>query len=261
MALKHSQAVVLRVADHGESDKLVTFLSPSAGRLVAIAKGAKRSRRRFVNKLEPFSWLEITYDQKPHAGLARVDEAELLASFPSLRERYERYVTASLLCELVLLWTRENLVDDELFPLLLWGLQRLEAGLAPPLVAVLFQIRFFAVMGYRPRFDGCLECGAAPGDGFCFQIRHSALCCSRCQPAAAAGAGNHRLPLAAPTLKLLAYSLELPLDRLDRLRFSRASLREGLQLCRLYGQQLLGREVHSWRSFEDFLRRDGGQSR
>ena len=40
-------AIVLRTRDYSESDRIVTLLTATAGKLGGIAKGAKASRRRF----------------------------------------------------------------------------------------------------------------------------------------------------------------------------------------------------------------------
>ena len=54
MTSKDMTAIVLRVNDLGESDKIVTFYSKQEGKLAGIAKGAKKSKKRFSNKLEIF---------------------------------------------------------------------------------------------------------------------------------------------------------------------------------------------------------------
>ncbi len=61
MTLQSTCAIVLKVAEHGEADKLVTCYSRELGRMTGLAKGAKRSSRRFVNKLEEFSLLQLFY--------------------------------------------------------------------------------------------------------------------------------------------------------------------------------------------------------
>ena len=53
MVEERTPALVLRGRTHGESDKIVTFLTRDWGKVTGIAKGAKRSQRRFVNVLEP----------------------------------------------------------------------------------------------------------------------------------------------------------------------------------------------------------------
>ena len=64
MTVKNMTAIVLKVNDLGESDKIVTFYSKQAGKIAGIAKGAKRSKKRFSNKLEMFSLLEVQYDDR-----------------------------------------------------------------------------------------------------------------------------------------------------------------------------------------------------
>ena len=44
-------AIVVRARVFGESDKIVTFLTRDLGKVAGIAKGAKNSKRRFVNVL------------------------------------------------------------------------------------------------------------------------------------------------------------------------------------------------------------------
>src|SRR3989338_948726 len=125
MSLQQGLAIVLQVKDHGDSDKIITGYTLEHGKIVLIAKGAKRSKKRFVNKLELFSLLAIHFAPSRHSSLMRLDQADLLNPFPRLRENYELYIAASLLCELVLHWTREQDSDEELFGLLVWALEGL----------------------------------------------------------------------------------------------------------------------------------------
>jgi hypothetical protein len=55
------------------------------------------------------------------------------------------------------------------------------------------------------------------------------------------------IPLAINTIKLLQHAQELPLEKLERLRFSDASIREALQLFKIYGHYLLQREIAAWK--------------
>lgn len=48
-----TEAIVLRLLDYGESDRIVTFYTAGFGKLRGIARGARRSRKRFANALEP----------------------------------------------------------------------------------------------------------------------------------------------------------------------------------------------------------------
>lgn len=248
MALQQTPAVVLNIMDHGESDKIVTFYCPVIGKLTGIAKGAKRSKKRFVNKLEIFSWLEIIYDDGGRGSLVRIAEAELIDPFISLREGYEPYVAANLIIELMICWTRENDADEELFPLLIWALNSLNEGLGPLLTVVLFQVRLFSIMGYQPHLSGCLKCGCFDfkSGPYGFSPGRSGLVCAGCRSGSSVG----YLPVSLSTAKLLKNAQELPREKISRLRFSVASGREAVNILKHYGQHILQREIHSWAFLE-----------
>ena len=85
MTQKKSLAIILATKDFGEADRLVVFLTPGEGRTTALAKHARKSKRRFMNCLEPFSLVQLVYVDKPHQDLARLDSGELVEAFPELR--------------------------------------------------------------------------------------------------------------------------------------------------------------------------------
>jgi len=67
MRLSHvTPAIVLRTRPFGESDKIVSLLTENFGKMTGIAKGALRSRRRFVNSLEPFSLVNLRFQERVH---------------------------------------------------------------------------------------------------------------------------------------------------------------------------------------------------
>ncbi|HXY04320.1 MAG TPA: recombination protein O N-terminal domain-containing protein, partial [Terriglobales bacterium] len=53
MALKESEAIILRTYPLREADLLVTFLTRAEGKLRGVARSAKKSKRRFGGALEP----------------------------------------------------------------------------------------------------------------------------------------------------------------------------------------------------------------
>src|SRR5439155_23763630 len=59
MREERTSAIVLRSRAHGESDKIVTFLTRDWGKVTGIAKGAKRARHRFVNGLEALTQVPL----------------------------------------------------------------------------------------------------------------------------------------------------------------------------------------------------------
>jgi DNA repair protein RecO (recombination protein O) len=125
-ASKETAAIVLDCQDHGESDQIVTFFCKDIGRMTGIAKGAKRSQKRFVNKLELFSSLRLRYTESRTSNLVFIAEAELVDSFLRLRQNMPLYMAATVIRELTLSATRDLEGDDGFFALLQWGLRTVD---------------------------------------------------------------------------------------------------------------------------------------
>lgn len=249
MTTKKIKAVVLKVNDLGESDKIVTLYSKQSGKMAGVAKGAKKSKKRFGNKLETFSLLDIICDDRNRSGLARIAEAELLDSFASLRENYDRYVNASLVCELIYNWSKEHDPDLNIFNLLLWTLGSIDSGKDAQVIQVFFQIKLYTLLGYRLHLSGCIKCGISEQQGkpYVFHSGRHGLLCSNCSPSLIS---HEAVSLSLGTIKLLQHAQELNMDKIERLRFSEASMREALLLFKSYGQYLLHREIKAWEFLE-----------
>src|SRR3989304_581303 len=86
MPLYLTEAVVLSSMDFGESDKIVTFYTISFGKLKGIAKGAKRSKKRFGINLEPFSLVTLHFFEKKEDSLVRVSACDLINPFQAIRD-------------------------------------------------------------------------------------------------------------------------------------------------------------------------------
>jgi DNA repair protein RecO (recombination protein O) len=71
-----SDALLLKRADYGDSDLVVQLFTFETGALSAIARGARRSKKRFA-VLEPMHVLRVACDLTPSRELATLTEAAL----------------------------------------------------------------------------------------------------------------------------------------------------------------------------------------
>jgi DNA repair protein RecO (recombination protein O) len=246
-----TRGLVLSVSDHGEADKIVTFFSPDIGRATGIAKGAKRSKKRFVNKLEEFSLLEIMYRPPRRDSLLFLVEAELEKTFLSLRQDFERYLVAMLAAELVLRFTREHDPDPEIFSLLVWALSSLEEGKAPLQTGALFHLRLLGAAGYRPELDRCGFCEKTVTAGITYTLHPGSglLVCSNCRSAAS----GSLISLSVQTLKFLDYAQRLDLKNIGRLRLPAKNAEETLTFLNHYTRHLLQHDIISWRQIRNLF--------
>jgi DNA repair protein RecO (recombination protein O) len=64
MALKESEAVVLRTYPLREADLLVTLFTRAEGKVRGVARAAKKSQRRFGGALEPLTYVRAFYEDR-----------------------------------------------------------------------------------------------------------------------------------------------------------------------------------------------------
>jgi DNA repair protein RecO (recombination protein O) len=154
-----SPAIVLFTRTYGESDKIVTFMSRDWGKMQGIAKGAKRSTRRFVNVLEPFTHVRLRFRPGKSSDLVFVVACELLDAPRSLAQDLDKFAAANYLIELAdkLVVGRE--AGEEVYMLLRDGLFNLD--LAPSLPSLLltgYELHLLIRVGYAPHLSCCQGC-------------------------------------------------------------------------------------------------------
>ncbi len=205
MQEERSPAIVLRTRVHGESDKIVTFLTQDWGKITGIAKGAKRSRRRFVNVLEPFTHIRLRFRPSRSDDLAFILGCELVQTFRRPSQDLQRFALASYMVELTDVMVAGREAGQEIYALLLQALVSLEE--LSPLSALFlpaFELRLLVEVGYAPNLYTCHVCGTSilprPTDGpaLLFSPSLSGLLCPRC-----ATQGGATFRLAPATLRLL----------------------------------------------------------
>ncbi|MGE0823156.1 MAG: DNA repair protein RecO [Candidatus Binatia bacterium] len=160
MIEERTPAIVLRTRVYGDSDKIVTFLTPDWGKITGIAKGAKRSQRRFVNVLEPFTHTQLRFRPSRQDELAFILGCDLIRTFRAPSRDLQRYGFASYLVELIDVMISGQEAGTETFQLLLHGLMVLENVVELPLFFLsAYEILLLAHTGYAPNVEDCQQCG------------------------------------------------------------------------------------------------------
>jgi len=173
------RALILRTRAYGESDRIVTFLTQERGKLTGIAKGARNSRRRFANCLDPFTLVNVHYRSRASAGLVFMDSCDLL-TVPGVLADPVKFAYGSYLIEVVDLLTVEAQPVDEIFNLLEDALAAMRTGPATPSLLRSFELRLLAAAGFAPQFHECSECRAPLVADAWFDRASGSLRCASC---------------------------------------------------------------------------------
>jgi len=173
------EAILLGVADYGEADRLVTLFTLEQGKLRGVAKGAKRSLRRFGGVLEPFARLSVQIVMR--SGLSRLVEADAVTIFPLIRGDLLKIGYAGYACEAADLLLPEGLPNPRLFRLLAAYLEHLDRFPPSPSDRRFYEVNLLNILGYRPAFGQCASCNTDIGD---LPVRYAgvagSLHCGRC---------------------------------------------------------------------------------
>jgi DNA repair protein RecO (recombination protein O) len=215
-----SRAIVLRWRAYGDSDKIATLLTEDFGKLTGIAKGARNSRRRFANSLEPLARVRVHFRQYPTATLAFLESCELLSSTAGLSDP-SRFAYGSYLAELVDQLTLEDDPVRRLYALFDEALRELERAPATTAFLRAFELQLLTGAGFEPQFERCTRCERAwtVGEPVYFSLSRGTFACANCRSEqdATVGIEVDLLPWLAELKTLpLAACRERPLGGLAR---------------------------------------------
>jgi DNA repair protein RecO (recombination protein O) len=150
-----TDAFLLRKVHYGESDQVVVLYTRESGKVSAMARGARKSKKRFGPALEPFILVEAEIDPGRHGGLPLLKSIHPQKALIRLLADLDRLNCGFRLLELVDLFEHDTHAQPELFPLLQASLEALDRG-APILESrVVFEAGLLKLAGLAPQLDGC----------------------------------------------------------------------------------------------------------
>ncbi len=234
-----TRGLVLRTFDQGESDRLVHLYTERLGRVSAIAKGARRSRRRFPGLLEIFSVLELELFEPPRASLMRLDGAVLSRCFEGLAAELGRYAIGCQLLEILDRLTGEREANPDLYHFAVGVLDLVEREKPDRLLALLVVTKTLARLGYRPQLVRCALCGRpleSKSGPVSFALREGGTVCSRCVTS-----GEARIP--AKLLAAVELGIRSPLRERDELGLDAREVREAEALLERFFRFHVGLEL------------------
>jgi DNA repair protein RecO (recombination protein O) len=251
MPLFKTNAIVIRSTNYGESDKIITFFTKDFGKLKGIAKGARRSRKRFQNALGLFSHLRLTFFEKEGMGLVRAEGCDILHSFPKIREDLKKILYGNYYLELANEMAGEREGNQEVFDLLLSFLSDLEEMEPQEEQLRLFEIRMLSLFGYRPNMAKCNLCKKNWEDlkevpEVFFSLEKGALVCEKCSKT-----WDHLIPFSLGTARLIEKVSQMELPKIQRLKFTHQSLSESREILPRFISYQIGKELKSLKTLRE----------
>lgn len=215
-----SDALLLRSVAYGESDVVATVLTESDGKLSCLARGARKSKRRFAGALEPVHTLALRIDDKG-AEMCALREARIARA----REGLTRHLDAVEAAGHALRWARQlcppRTPEPGAWATLVGLLDALDTAGAtgraahPKVLLAGAALRLLADVGWALELSQCVACGRARPEGRSAYVDASrgGIVCRACA-ASSANAGGARRRLLSNELLLIANRAQQG-DRVD----------------------------------------------
>ena len=80
LPLYTTDALILRTYKLGDADRIVVFLTSDRGKRRGVARGARRTRSRFLGALEPLTRVVVAYVERERRDLVQLREVETVRS-------------------------------------------------------------------------------------------------------------------------------------------------------------------------------------
>lgn len=172
--------VVVGHVDLGEADRIVRLLTPAEGRVDALARGARTSRRRFGAALEPGTRVVLTLTQG-RGSLPTIADVEVVQLARRPREDLDRLLLLHHGCEVTSHLSEAGAsMERELGLLEVW-LDLLEGDPAPGERARLaFEAKALTFAGLAPSLRRCARCGEPLDDPARFDLEAGGGVHARC---------------------------------------------------------------------------------
>ena len=182
MPARETEAIILRSFPLGEADRVVSFLSRSAGKMRGVAAGARRLKSRFGSTLETLSYVKIWYLERETRELVRIQQCEMLESFLAAQQEYTLSVGLALVSEVAEAVLPDREATDAVFRLVLATARTIASERKTALALAYFAFWMVRLGGWLPPLDRCAQCGRQFGGDSAYHASfHPGLLCEDCR--------------------------------------------------------------------------------
>jgi DNA repair protein RecO (recombination protein O) len=181
--------VVLRATPVRESDLMLSLFTDLHGRIAVLARGGRRSQRRFAGALSPLVLARYHLGRRPRGDVWSLESGEVVRDWIQLAQDVVAVAHASYAAELVAALLPPETPEPGALELVL-ALWDVLAAVGPsPAALRAVELRALGLSGHEPALAACAACGELDlAAGAVFDPARGGALCQRCA-ATSRGAG------------------------------------------------------------------------
>jgi len=175
--------LVLRLDPFSKTSQVINWLTPDHGRIVTLAKGAKRIKNNLVGHYDCFYTCELLFYQSRHSSLHILKECAPITPRMAFRADWRASFTASYLCDLLSRLTAPGASCPALYNWAEQTMDFLAAQGTSKTVLNWSELKLLKHLGIAPQLTNCIKCGTKtfpPDRATLFSISLGGLLCESC---------------------------------------------------------------------------------
>jgi DNA repair protein RecO (recombination protein O) len=158
--------IVLRLDPFSKTSQVITWLTPQHGRVVTLAKGAKRRQSLLLGQYDLFHSCEFLFYESSRGSLGILKECSPLKFREPLRTDWRACLAASYLSDMLNHLTPSGAAQPGLHAFAEAALDFLCGHGASLGIIHWHEIRLLHLLGVAPQLAACTGCGRADVSGF-----------------------------------------------------------------------------------------------
>lgn len=229
------EGVILRTADFGDANRVVTIYTRDFGKIEVNAYGCRRAKNPLSGALQMFNHISAEINRS--AKVDTVKEADVINFYGNLTADIEKIAYASLFFEIVNRMTLPKFPEVGVYDLLLKTLSALDERNAR--VAALIGIcKFMEFSGMQLNYFHCVHCGEEIENDAAFSLIDGGAVCMNCVDAAG-GVLSYPDNLRQTFYKILHF------DWKQHLNFNLKEIISAEEIILKYIQSIIGKELNA----------------
>lgn len=173
------KGIILREAQYGENDKMLTVLTHERGKISVHAHGVMKYGSSNFSFCQMFSYSNFSLYEK--SGVFHLKEGSLIESFYDLRKSLDGSALAYYIAETAVDCSKEDLPEESILRLVLNSLYCICNSLYPIWqIKGVYEFRLCNEIGFTPKTALCENCGKPIEGNAVFNITNGYIRCKEC---------------------------------------------------------------------------------
>ena len=149
--------IIIAESNSGDSDKMLTMLTPNLGKISCTAKGARRTKSQLLSATQVFTFGE--YMLFKGGDTYTINSCETIEMFYNLRTDLDKLTYASHITKIINDVTTENQNSFYILKLYLNTLYAIsETDKNLDFLLSVFKMRLMKIIGFAPNVSECVSC-------------------------------------------------------------------------------------------------------